>query len=388
MLVAPEDQVQRERVAFYRYFLRQRPAMLALLTALAVLFFLTVTGLSKAYHEQRESLGNRWFGRGVGDLAAKRYDAAVTDFRAALLYAPDDYAYQLNLAEALIGMKRTGQAAAYLLNLWDRQPQDGLVNLELARIATQRGQTSEAIRYYNDAVYAVWPADQEINRREARLELIELLLGTSAKAQAQAELVALAANKNNDPALQQQIGDLFLRADDPERALDAYRATLKAEPHNGAALAGAGNAAFQLGRYAPAQHYLQAAVAADPKDAKSADRLATTEMVLSMDPFRRQISVAERNRLVVEAFVTAGQRFKNCAPHNPATLSVQAGLSDEWSIMRPKVSERALLRDPDLVEPAMDLVFQIERQASTACSQPTGSDLALLLISKLHEGNQ
>ena len=35
----------------------------------------------------------------------------------------------------------------------------------------------------------------------------------------------------------------------------------------------------------------------------------------------------------------------------------------------------------------MDLVFEIERQTSATCGTPTGADLALLLISKLHEGN-
>ena len=69
----------------------------------------------------------------------------------------DDYAYQLNLAEALIGLKRTGEASTYLVNLWDRQPEDGLVNLELARIAVQKGQTEQALRYYHNAIYAAWP---------------------------------------------------------------------------------------------------------------------------------------------------------------------------------------------------------------------------------------
>jgi hypothetical protein len=35
----------------------------------------------------------------------------------------------------------------------------------------------------------------------------------------------------------------------------------------------------------------------------------------------------------------------------------------------------------------MDMVFRIERQASSNCGAPTGPDLALLLIGKLHEGN-
>jgi hypothetical protein len=35
----------------------------------------------------------------------------------------------------------------------------------------------------------------------------------------------------------------------------------------------------------------------------------------------------------------------------------------------------------------MDLVFAIERKSNTLCGPPTGTDMALLLISKLHEGN-
>jgi len=201
-----EDPVKSERLINYRLLLRQRPVMLGLFLVLAVIFFLITSGLARVYRAQREALGTRWFTRGVAELNAKKYDAAVTDFRAALLYSRDNYAYQLNLAEALIGAKRTGQASAYLLNLWDREPEDGLVNLELARIASAQGQVQLAVRYYHDAVYAAWHSDEEWKRRDARLELIELLLGTKAQPQAQAELIALAANVGDDPAQQEQIG--------------------------------------------------------------------------------------------------------------------------------------------------------------------------------------
>src|ERR1700680_2345202 len=147
-------------------YLKQQPVMLALLAALGVIFFLAVAGLSRAYHAQRESLGNRWFSRGVADLNARHFDRAVTEFRSALLYSRDNYDYQLSLAEALIGEKRTSEAYSYLVNLWDQQPENGLVNLELARIAAQRGQTEQAQRYYHNAIYAVWPGDQKLKRRD------------------------------------------------------------------------------------------------------------------------------------------------------------------------------------------------------------------------------
>jgi len=372
-----------------RIYLRQQPVMLALLAVLAVLFFVAVTGLSRAYHAQRESLGNRWFSRGVTDLRAERFDSAVTEFRAALLYSRNNYTYQRNLAEALIGLKRTGEASSYLANLWERKPEDGLVNLELARIAVQKGQTEQALRYYHNAIYAAWPSDQEVKRREARLELIEFLLTTGAKAQAQAELIALAENVGDDPAQQERVGDLFLRAQDYEHALGAYRLALKEERGSRAALAGAGWAAFQLGRYPLAERYLQAEVAGSTSDTQSADRLKTTEMVLQMDPFRRQISVAQRDKIVVSAFATAGQRLRTCgAAQAPAVPTAsQSSLAGSWAKMKPQVSEQDLKRDPDLVEATMTLVFEIERQTSATCGTPTGADLALLLIAKLHEGN-
>src|SRR5215470_11607547 len=115
-----------QTIARYRLHLQQRPVILAGLTLMAIAFFLAVTGLSRAHQAQRQALGNRWFSRGVADLNAKRFEAAVTDFRAALLYSPDEYSYQLNQAEALIGEGHRSQAWAYLTNLRDREPDDGL----------------------------------------------------------------------------------------------------------------------------------------------------------------------------------------------------------------------------------------------------------------------
>ena len=389
MAVAQENKTGVNSRFDLRLYVRQQPVMLALLAVLGVIFFLGVAGLSRAYHAQREALGNRWFTRGVADLNAKRYDSAVADLRSALLYSRDNYDYQLNLAEALIGAGRTAEAYSYLVNLWERQPENGLVNLELARIAAHREQKEQAQRYYHNAIYAVWPGDQENKRRETRFELIEYLLSINAKAQAQAELIALQENLGEDPVQQKRVGDLFLRAQDYEHALAAYRVGLRENRHDAAALAGAGWAAFQLGRYPLAERYLEAAVALNPNDTQSAERLKTTQLVLRMDPFRRQISVDERDRIVVAAFATAGKRLSSCATPKAAVASTssQSSLDDTWAKMKPRITEQQLRRNPDLVEQAMELVFEIERQTSATCGVPTGEDLALLLISKLHEGN-
>jgi tetratricopeptide (TPR) repeat protein len=361
--------------------------MLALLAGLAVVCFAGVTGLSRLYHAQRESLGNRWFSRGVADLNAQRFDRAMVEFRAALVYSRDDYAYQLNLAQALMGLKRTGEAYAYLINLWDRQPEDGLVNLQLARIAAQQGQTEQALRYYHNAIYATWSGNQAgeagIQRRETRLELIEFLVRINAKTEAQSELIALAENVGDDSIQQAQVGDLFVRAQDYEHALTAYRVSLKKNRHNADALAGAGLAAFELGRYDVAQPYLQAAVSANSGDTQSADRLKTVELVLRMDPLREGISAAQRDHGVIEDFAAAGERLKSCGAGSGSLTD----LSDSWARVEPQITAAGLRRDPDLVNKAMALVFSVERRTSTSCGTAAGPDLALLLIAKLHEGN-
>ena len=123
----------------FQPYLRREPVTLALLTGLAILAFSAVAGLSRLYHRQQDSLADRWSTRGTEDLKAGRYGSAVVDFRTALLYARDEYTYQLNLAEALVGEHRADEAYAYLVNLWQREPENGLVNLELARIEAARG---------------------------------------------------------------------------------------------------------------------------------------------------------------------------------------------------------------------------------------------------------
>lgn len=369
-------------------YITREPVMLALLLVLAVASFVAVDGLSNVYHSQRNSLGNRWFARGSTDLAAGEFAGAVGDFRTALLYSHDNYTYQLNLAEALIGLKRTNEAQTYLINLWERQPENGLVSLELARIASQKGRTEEALRYYHNAIYGTWPSGEEAERRETRLELINFLLKINDRTQAQAELIALAATVGNDAVQQADIGDLFVKAQDYDDALGSYLMSLKFDHHNLAASKGAGLAAFELGRYELAKRYLQAAVNVDPHDSQSADRLRTTELVLGMDPFRSQVSSPQRNRIVIEAFAIAGMRLKSCPRVGASGSSAngQPSLMESWDKMRPHVTERGLRQDPDLVENAMELVFRIEREASAACGPAAAMDRALLLIAKTHEG--
>jgi tetratricopeptide (TPR) repeat protein len=386
MATPPEDAPTVSSDHALESYLRREPTVLAMLSVLVVVGFLAVTGLSRLYFAQQQSLGNRWFERGAADLKAQNFNQAVLEFRTALRYSRDNYDYQLHLAEALNGENRINEAQAYLINLWERQPEDGFVNLELARIAAERGETEHALGYYHNAIYATWPSDQEVERRETRIELIEYLLKIKARPQAESELIALAANLGNEPEQQTRLGNLFLQAEDYQHALDAFGASLKADRHDTVALRGAGEAAFELGQYPLASHYLEAAVEANPNDAGSAGRLKLTELVEQMDPLQHPASAAERARIVMTDFAVAGERLKLCGNQSGLAASAQQNLAESWTTMKPKITSWNLSRSPDVAESAMALVFNIERQTAS-CGAAVEPDQALLLIARLHAGS-
>ena len=375
------------------WYAAREPIILGVLTLMAFAGFAGVGALSNLFHRAQQARGNRWYTRGSADLKAGNVQRAVTEFHTALLFSRDNYSYQLGLAEALAGQGKPGkeEAYVYLLNLWEREPENGTVNLEMARILAAEGRKDEALRYYHNAIYALWDDNPDVQRRAARLELTEFLLRENATTQAQAELIALSGDLPDDPKLQIHVGDLFMQTQDYAHALTEYRQALRMDRQNPSAMAGIGKAAFAMGNYSLSQHYLQDAVARGA-DSGSAQVLDTVNLVLRMDPFRRQIPASQRARMVIEAFDTAGQRVRDCArltkpQATGSPADKEQTLSAQWSAMKPKITESRLRRDPDAVDAAMDLVFAIERESSSECGSPAGPDLALFLISKLHEGS-
>jgi len=396
------DETQSERGL--RWYASREPVILLVLSTLAVLCFLGVSGLSRAFHARQESFAQKLFQRATRDRQSGKLEQAVKEYRAALLYSRDNFTYELGLAQALAALNWQEQALngpdkayPYLISLRELQPDNGTVNLELARSLARRGEADPAIRFYQNAIYSVWPADSENERRAVRLELVEFLLKEHATTQAQAELIAAAANLPADPSQHLRLANLFMEAQDYEHAQAQYQEAARLDRNSAQALAGAGQAAFKLGRYASARDFLREAIQINPNDSVSAELFKTTSLVLTLDPFRRRLSVRRRREVVVEALAAAGQRLKACAPAEqpaPATGETTApSLQSQWQEMKSRFSRMELQRNPDLVDEAMNLVFDIEQKASDSghtarreCGAPAGTDLALLLISKLHEG--
>lgn len=373
----------------WRRYLRREPVVLVWLTATAVAMFFIVAVLSNTYTARSQAKASEWYSKGIADLQTRHTDKAVNDFRVALTYWRDNYAYQVSLAKSLLTLNRTEEAKIYLTTLWQRQPEDGTVNLELARLYAKEGKVNEALRFYHNAIYAIWDSDPEIQRRTARIELTEFLLDRKSEAQAEAELIALSGNLPADPALHSKVGDLFMQVPDYERALEQYQESLHLRSHDADAAANAGRAAFELRRYPLAVHYFQPALALNPKDNTSSSLLATAKMVQTMDPDAYRPS--KRAPIVLQDFRYAGSRLTSCmAQLESSEPSKSADLDDlhsSWTAMKPRLTLRGLRDDPDLADSALDLVFSIETKTKDLCGQPSGPDLALLLIGQQHEGD-
>jgi tetratricopeptide (TPR) repeat protein len=371
--------------------------VLLALTLAAATGFAAVGHLVTRYTANQQGRGRKLYELGLEDAKAGRYENAIADFRAALSCDAANSQYQLSLARALRDSndpRRLDEAESYLVALWQRTPQDASVNLALARVAAHRGSIEDATRYYHNAMYGVWNGDPDGNRNRARIELIEFLLKKNARAQADSELIALAAALPGDPAEHLEAAQLFEQAQDYPGALAQDELALKMEPQDPKALAGAGEAAYHAGNYTLAERYLRGAVEGNRQDRASQSLLDRTDLILANNPFHSHISDAERNRRISSAFEQAGDRLLQCARqtgvdlNNPQNLSGSPLplLQSRWLLAKPKL---ALLRtdaETDLPDAIMDVVFQVEQQTAATCGQPQGRDLALLMISRKREG--
>jgi tetratricopeptide (TPR) repeat protein len=379
-----------ERGTFWRS-LPPETILLLCIPILVVLFVIT-SFAAKIYHSKQRALAEEWYHRGEADLKAGQARKAIGDFGRALDYSRDNGLYGLGLAQALLAANQVEEARPYLLNVWQHEPGNGTVNLELAHLAARKGDAAEANRYFHNAIYGVWEKDPENQRRQVRLELCEFLLSRGERQAAQAALIELAADLPKDAELHARVGTLFMRAGDNSRALEAFRQALHLNQRQQTALVGAGEAAFQMGNYREARRYLERAVPLNPEDAPATQRLEMTNLILSIDPLERGLSAQERARRVVRAYQQAVERLRECAQKRGEALAGEQPLTELQTIyaravqIRPKVRERVLQRNSELLMNAMELVFEIEQLTERDCESATGTDLALLLIARKRGG--
>jgi tetratricopeptide (TPR) repeat protein len=372
-----------------------RETVLIISLVIVALLSLFTAFITRMYHKKIHTLADQWFAKGEAALQAGDAKQALTDYRNALAYSPDNTAFQFHLAQALAAMGQGDQAQSYLLTLLAESPGSGQINLSLARIAAHAGSVQDAVGYYHRAIYGVWEQNPLITRWRVRRELCEYLLDHGAWTQAEPELIALADQvPATDVTRLKVTAALLLRAAMWDRTFTEYRMVLNDDPHDEDALAGAGTAAFQSGRFADALYYLEKLPPEKRAEPRWASMLETAREFREANPYEAGISMREKADRTMNAIRQAQSRVQHCAQSQsnaqPASSAQGADLEKLYATsqrMQSKWRESDFMRDPGQIDAAMALVFQMEDAASQRCGAPTaGPDRILSLIEVTHQG--
>jgi tetratricopeptide (TPR) repeat protein len=359
--------------------------VLVVLCAFVVVGFVLTRAAAGANRAHRLRDAAAWYEAGERRLAGGQTESAVTALRRATAINRDNRAYRLALAGALAAGRQDDAARQVLLGVRESTPEDPEVNVQLARLEARHGDLIGTVRYYQNAVYGSWGADQADARRRVRIELIRYLLAHEQRGRALSELLVLTGNLPDDVTSQMEAGQLFLDAGEPLRGLDRFRQVLRLDPANSRALAGAGEAAFDAGDYTSAQRYLRAA---ESPSARLSELRALTDLVLSHDPLRPGLSLRQRQERVLAGFRRAAESRDACATTRPAAGAVFESLRAEAGALEPELALGRLRRTPESIETALHLINRMEQQTLYTCGQGSVLDRALLLIARRHEADR
>jgi tetratricopeptide (TPR) repeat protein len=399
-----------ERLAKRRLVIQDTLALLGIFASTCILAALTFL-IFQSYSQHQRDAAARWKRRGEEALLKGNANAAVFDLRTALGYARVDRVTEMELASALALAGRLQEATAYFNALWDKEPGNGIINLQLARLAARQQQTASAIEHYHAAIYGVWEGDGAIRRRQVRLELVRYLIRQGRFGEARDELLIAAGNDTTTRSLLEVAG-LLAEAHAPNDAFRLYHEVASRRPIVTEAVEGAGQMAFAMGHYRTANLYLDRAVTVAANGAQPLVNRPLTERnlqiaraVLAAYP-SPQLPPRERLRRVIRAYETARARFASCsgqvqsgggnaAGAKPASQATQtastqtggaknsdemAALAARWQKEPARLRIADLEKKPELEAGAMQLVYDTEQITARACGQPAGLDAILLRI--------
>jgi tetratricopeptide (TPR) repeat protein len=323
------------------------------LLCLTLVASLIMTGfVSSAYRRERVSLGQLHFDKGR-DLAKQgQEEAAVEEFRQALIFSPDVTEYRLALARALTYAGRLDEAESHLEQLQQEDPTNGSTNLMLARIAAKRKSLQAAIESYQRAVYQYWPADRLWERRQARWELIGLLEAQKRRSEVVGELMQMYASLPSDPGQKERVGLALLSNGALSEASQVFREMLHDSPLDPGAHQGMGRVYFGFGDYLGARHEFQRAFRLRPADKTVQQDLTLTNSVIDINPNLPHITFSERlrrSRNLLRAVITELER---CSKTHLLTDFLEKELGDA----------KKLLAIPRVANDDLSLEFQDQAQ--------------------------
>jgi tetratricopeptide (TPR) repeat protein len=374
-----------------RLILRDSLTFLSLLLVTVILFFITLF-LFRSFMSHRQELAQRWSARGQMSLNAGQPDQAIVALRTALAYAPGRRDYELLLAQALGDAGHPEESYNYFLGLWETEPGNGLINLNLARLAAKKNDTQAAINYYRASIFGTWEGDGTVRRREVRLELSQYLLAQHNFPSARTELLIAGGNAPDDTALALTLAPLLEQANAPRDALTYYQKVLTQDPKNQTALEAAARLEYQSGHFEDAHRLMEQ----DIREHKSGgpnqehisprdkEMLNSSSRILAIAPLKK-LPNDERVARILKARDLAKKRFDACNTQLSTASGLPFPLQDlraKWTSKEATLNRAALLNDPTEQDATMLLVFDTETQTAKICGPPNGDDALLLLLAR------
>ena len=375
-----------------KLLLRDTLTFVSLLLLTVVLFSVTLF-LFRSFTEHRADLAIRWSDRGRQALASGHPEQAIHALRTALTYAPGERSYELLLAQALGDSGNVDESFTYFTGLWDARPGDGFINLQLARLAAKKKDKGQAINFYRASVYGTWEGDGVQRRREVRLELARYLLQQGLPADAREELLIAGGNYPETPERDVELARMLTQANALPDAAEFYGRALNGDPRNIAALSEDGRLAYRAGDFVSARRLLGSALhelrsssssvrSETPVDAKDLDSLLNnSERILALAPFENLRS-SERVGRILEMRAISQKRLDACAALPTGLPAPMSAIEGRWAMPDGVASRADLLRDSDLQQSSIELIYDTERAAAKSCGAATGDDALLLLISR------
>ncbi len=375
-----------ERAEKRRLILRDSAALFSLFLITAVLAVLTYS-LFGSFSRHRDVLARRWRANGERALKAGHPKEAVDDLHSALEYAPDQRDLEIELAMALAAAGRNREAESYYNSLLETQPGNGLIHLQLARLAVTEGNAALAEENYQNGLDGTWEGNGYLMRLSVRLELAGYLISRKNNPRAQTELRTAAGNAPDVPATQLKIAGLMEQAEDPADALEIYRKQMRRRGAPLEAFEGAGRTAYALGHIAVAREALVRAV--NDRKFASQDKVNRDSVLHMLENSVRILQLYADPNLNVRALATrilkdaaiARARLTSCFASANAGGEM-ANLQSEWQQIPPNLTARALEQDPQLAQTTLSLVYDTEEQTAQVCGAPSGDDALLLKIAQ------
>jgi tetratricopeptide (TPR) repeat protein len=342
---------------------------------LLVCSFVATGFVNSGYKGKRTALGEHHYTWGQWNFSHGQPEKAVSDFRKALLYLPDDMQYRLSLSRALLAVGRLNEAHGHLVQLAQEHPTDGLINLMLARVDLRQKHPMEALQYYERAVYEYWPKAKLPERRQARWELVSLLGQLGDRNSEIAELMQLYATAPNDPDERSKIGFLLLKNGASSEASRIFEALRRTSPHNPDVYRGLGQIAFDSGNYEHARRHFERAVHLDPKDTESLQALELTKTVVDLDPALPRISGAERLRRSKNLLNRVLTEIEECAEGRQIPAAIAPTIASATQLLSAQRRPQG-----DVTLDREDAAQQLWKVRGQLCGGPAVQDKAVEIV--------